>query len=137
MAMVVVWNLDDKLHRVTGPHAVYAKSFFQKQKFGMLKGDYIFECINSWGKLDKTPLVHEEEIRDLYYVSLYSDTAVKAGAGVPKPSGGQKRKAGGGPGPQQDEGQGGNIFIHISGKGNSMSGGNKIDGDQNNYYGKQ
>ena len=128
MAMVVVWNLDEKLHRVTGPHAVYAKSFFQKQKFGILKGAYIFECINSWGQLDKTPLVHQEEIRDLYYVSLYSDTAVKAGAGVPKPSGGQKRKAGGGPGPQQDGGQGKHVRIDVSGSGNTQTGGNIAGG---------
>ena len=135
MAMVVVWNLDEKLHRVTGPHAVYAKSFFQKQKFGILKGAYIFECINSWGKLDKTPLVHEEEIRDLYYVSLYSDTAVKAGAGVPKPSGGQKMKPGGGPGPQQDEGQGGNSIVqNFSGNNSTNMGGNMVFGNSTTHY---
>ena len=135
MAMVLVWNLNE-IH-ITGPHAIYVKSF-QKQENGILKGQYIFDCINSWGRLDKTPLIHQREIRDLYYVSLYSDT-VKAGAGVPKPSGGQK--SGGGPGPQQDGGQGGNINIKISGKGHSISGGNKISGDHtvnmNKYYGKQ
>ena len=70
MAMVVVWNLNE-LH-VTGPHALYVKSF-RNQDNGMLKG-YVFDTINSWDHLDKTPLIHQREIRDLYYVSLYSES---------------------------------------------------------------
>ena len=125
MAMVVVWNLKEPLHGITGPHAVYAKSF-QKQKFGMLKGAYIFECINSWDQLDKTPLVHQDEIRDLYYVSLFSDT-VKAGAGIPKPSGGQNKKHGR---PQQDGGQGDHVNMDVDGIGHHVSGGNIVHGDK-------
>ena len=129
MAMVVVWNLNE-LH-ITGPHAVYVKSF-QNQENGILKGQYIFDCINSWDRLDRTPLVHQREIRDLYYVSLYSD---KAGAGVPEPSGGQKRKPGGGPGPQQDEGQGGNSIVqNFSGNNSTNMGGNMVFGNSTTNY---
>ena len=126
MAMVLVWNLNE-IH-ITGPHAIYVKSF-QKQENGILKGQYIFDCINSWDRLDKTPLIHQREIRDLYYVSLYSDT-VKAGAGVPKPSGGQNKKPGGEPRPQQDGGQGDHVNMDVDGIGHHVSGGNIVHGDK-------
>ena len=40
----------------------------------MLLGNcYVFKCINSWGPKDKYPIIDNEDITELYYVSLYMD----------------------------------------------------------------
>ena len=39
----------------------------------MIGNGYIFDCINSWGEENPNPLIRNEDIIDLYYVSLYMD----------------------------------------------------------------
>ena len=127
MAMVVVWNLNE-LH-IRGPHALYVKSF-QKQENGILKGEYIFDCINSWGRLDKTPIIHQREVRDLYYVALYSES-VPSAAEAAKTSDNNKdpRRA-----KDPRGGQGHSIVQKFSGNNSTNMGGNMVFGNSTTHY---
>ena len=131
MAMVLVWNLNE-IH-IIGPHAVYVKSF-QKQENGILKGQYIFDCINSWDRLDKTPLIHQREIRDLYYVSLYTESAASSAAGTSGEKKNNKRPDGKEQ-QQQGDGHGRSMKMDIRGRGHNVFGGN-IGNTNVHYHGK-
>ena len=128
MAMVVVWNLNE-LH-VTGPHALYVKSF-RNQDNGMLKG-YVFDTINSWDHLDKTPLIHQREIRDLYYVSLYSESvpqeSVAQAAGTSDENNHPRRTK------DPHGGPGHSIVQNFLGNNSTNMGGNMVFGNSTTNY---
>ena len=44
----------------------------------LLKGSgYILNCLNSWGEEDREPLIHNREMTDLYFISIYWGSSQK------------------------------------------------------------